>query len=91
MSYQGWSNRETWNAALWLSNDEGLYKAINRLQGTWYNGQCETVGQQADSLQAFAKAIRNFCVRQWPDLKTPDGDELGQVDWLELAASWVEP
>lgn len=25
MSYNGWSNYETWNVALWLSNDEGSY------------------------------------------------------------------
>ena len=24
-TYQGWSNYETWNVALWLGNDEGLY------------------------------------------------------------------
>jgi hypothetical protein len=23
MSYNGWSNYETWNAALWMDNDEG--------------------------------------------------------------------
>lgn len=23
--YQGWSNYETWNVALWFSNDQGLY------------------------------------------------------------------
>jgi hypothetical protein len=25
ISYNGWENYETWNVALWLQNDEGLY------------------------------------------------------------------
>ena len=26
--YQGWTNYETWNVALWFGNDEGLYRSV---------------------------------------------------------------
>ena len=30
MSYNGWTNYETWNVALWMGNDEGLYNHARR-------------------------------------------------------------
>ena len=28
--YNGWTNYETWNAALWIGNDQGLYEIARR-------------------------------------------------------------
>ena len=28
--YNGWTNYETWNVALWVGNDEGLYDIARR-------------------------------------------------------------
>ena len=26
--YQGWTNYETWNVALWIDNDQGVYEMM---------------------------------------------------------------
>ncbi len=31
-TYNGWTNYETWNVALWLGNDEGLYNLVRRCE-----------------------------------------------------------
>lgn len=79
MSYNGWSNRETWNVSLWLNNDEGTYRELQALV------------RRARSVEALAESIRELCAAIWPDGKTPDGERLDEADFNEVAAAeWSE-
>lgn len=79
MAYNGWSNYETWNVSLWLNNDEGSYRELVRIQ------------RRADDKEELAEAIEAFCREIWPEGKTPDGAELRDADFEEIAESeWDE-
>ena len=75
--YNGWSNRATWNANLWLTNDESLYKLVRRIAF-----HCRTISELADNIEGFLGILWNG--------KTPDGDVLGMVNWVEIADAWVD-
>ena len=40
MSYHGWTNNATWNIALWVSNDETLYKLARSTEGSYRDFAC---------------------------------------------------
>ncbi len=56
--YNGWKNRQTWNVALWIGNDEGLYNMAKEI------AQREPITPYS----AFAEEMREF-----GQLETPDG------------------
>ena len=44
-TYNGWTNYETWNVALWINNDEGLYHLARECGD--YQTFCDYVGSDA--------------------------------------------
>jgi hypothetical protein len=57
VSYNGWKNYETWNVALWINNDEGLYDLA------------ETVAGMEGDYNTFAQLM----VNEFESNSTPDG------------------
>lgn len=85
--YNGFSNYETWNIILWISNDEGIYNNIvdalratlNLCDGDWENVSHTDVRQMV--IEAFGMSIR-----------TPDGVVFhdSRIAWDEISDSLAE-
>jgi hypothetical protein len=84
MSYQGWSNYDTWNVALWLRNDEFAYYQLHK-QLVFCASQVHK-----DKPVGYAEMLQTLATRVF-GAKTPDGVVVtkakSEVNWDEIVAS----
>jgi hypothetical protein len=101
--HNGWANYPTWAVNLWLSNDEPLYRQTleaaeaikqtakfdeNTKSGIWTEDETAKY-RLADHLKSWVSD------ELAPDLGASFaadllGYALGEVDWTEIAESWLE-
>lgn len=72
--YNGWSNYETWNVALWAGNDEKSYKYV-RANMPYTAAKAESIAREMYS-------------EGTPDMDNPA--DMDKVNWQEIAESWNE-
>ena len=71
--YNGWANHDTWNTALWLSNDCHAYEQM----GAFF---------KYGKIQATRETAEHFFNLVFPD-GTGDECDSNQINWQEIAES----
>ena len=90
--YNGWANFETWNAALWLSNDY--------CDAKHWNERAEDLAQTADGIDELTGKLADELETQFDDLAAElpvtgffadvVNASLREVNWHEIARHMVE-
>lgn len=90
MSYNGWSNYETWCVNLWIENDYGSYKHWQKEA----HDACTTADDRDEAVDRLAGALKAEHEESMPELRGPWADMLnaamGEVDWHEIAGYMVD-
>jgi TPP-dependent trihydroxycyclohexane-1,2-dione (THcHDO) dehydratase len=87
--YNGWSNYETWNVALWMDNGEGSYDYWNERT----TEICEAATDKADAITTLANALKDEHQENMPEVQDIYADllqaSLDSVYWYEIAENRV--
>lgn len=85
MSYNGWSNRDTWAMSLNLTNDEYPYHDIQDMMD--FDRATGTPEEEiADTIEQMAYYYVSIGIL--PDFRGEDPDNIEGVNWLEIVRNW---
>lgn len=97
-TYNGWTNYETWNVALWIDNEQGSYNQWrSRCQGlldeTDVNDPIEE--RRSDAAVPLSRELQSEIEdanplasdsSMWSDLLSA---AISEVNWYEIASNWL--
>lgn len=97
MGYNGWTNYETWNVALWLDNEQGSYSECQSQAEEFIRDNFDA-SDPTDTSAAkgdMSTWLKDMVNEQAPDLGASCfadllGAALGEVDWYEIASHYID-
>lgn len=93
----GWTNYETWNAKLWMDNDQGSYEHWNeRAQEAWdaTDEDDDTETRTEEAVSTLREELKDSFEQDAPDLGASFysdilGAALSEVNWHEIAEALI--
>ena len=84
--YNGWTNWETWNTHLWLTNDEGTYNLILETVSDIVTNESEASWnwRAGDAILDLIEQFKEDGIRLIGDEMT-----MHRVDWTEIGEAFV--
>ena len=95
-NYNGWTNYETWNAALWLGNEESSSRYCDELAQECYDKAIESPSFSRLENAAFDLGKRLNAIFEnetFPEsgwMADAINTYLSEVNWYEIAQSYLE-
>jgi hypothetical protein len=95
--YNGWSNYETWNANLWINNEEGVsVEAYEQCKQAMIYCQDEALPRY-QAVYRLGEVLEQFFTDVWfnEDREaSPKGDAIGSylssINWQEIASHYYD-
>lgn len=95
--YNGWTNYETWNVALWLDNDQGSYNHWRAVaQECWDDAEPGTyLTREENAKRDLAERLKDKHEEAAPELGASVWSDLlsaalSEVDWDEIASHYID-
>jgi hypothetical protein len=105
MSYNGWSNYETWCVHLWISNDQGSHESLDeRCREVYrerYDGKAHGLKSREEATEEASRVVADELKDRYEseldEIRGISGtmwmdlmtSALGEVDWYEIAEAYV--